>query len=454
MKKLSSTPCEVKPIPAVSAISEPVLSDPYEKLKIFRQAVYDTLGPARDALFELADAVLLTRQANSFVELSLSPMFHRRWPSLYEALQDGRPDAGALAKLYAAQIPSSDRPIFVGDHTAWPRLSAPTLSDRTIEHHPTKIWGNKPITIGQGYSTIAFLPDEKRAWALPLFHERIESTTDPIQKGANQLRRVCDLSKTRPISLWDSEYGCASFVKATADLEADKVIRMRPNRCLWGAPPPYCGWGRPAEHGAKFKISDQATWPEPSQTLELTDEKLGPVVVQLFEHLHLREAKDHVFPVIRIHRPDAKNTRRDPKDLFIAWIGQAPPPLEEWWAFYLKRFVIECWYHLAKSRFYWTLPRLKTPEQSQRWSDLMPFLTWQAWLAKPLVADCPLPWQKPQTDMTPQRVLQSMGGILTQIGTPASQPKPRGKSPGWPTGRLRTKAPRYNVVKKSSKEPA
>ena len=158
-------------------------------------------------------------------------------------------------------------------------------------------------------------------WALPLFHERIESTTDPIQKGANQLRRVCDLSKTRPISLWDSEYGCASFVKATADLEADKVIRMRPNRCFWGAPPPYCGWGRPAEHGAKFNISDQATWPEPSQTLELTDEKLGPVVVQLFENLHLREAKDHVFPVIRIHRTDAKNTRRDPKDLFIAWMA-------------------------------------------------------------------------------------------------------------------------------------
>ena len=84
----------------------------------------------------------------------------------------------------------------------------------------------------------------------------------------------------------------------------------------------------------------------------------------------------------------------------------------------------------------------------------MPLLTWQIWMAKPIVADCPLPWQKPQTNPTPERVVQSMGGILTQIGTPAGVPKTRGKSPGWPKGRPRKKAPRYAVVKKSKKRQA
>ena len=41
----------------------------------FRQNAYVALGPARDALFELADAVLLMRAANSFVELSTCPVF-------------------------------------------------------------------------------------------------------------------------------------------------------------------------------------------------------------------------------------------------------------------------------------------------------------------------------------------------------------------------------------------
>jgi hypothetical protein len=53
------------------------------KLVAFRQAAYDVLGPARDALFELGDAVLLTPRVNSFAELSLSPIFRRRWPSVY-----------------------------------------------------------------------------------------------------------------------------------------------------------------------------------------------------------------------------------------------------------------------------------------------------------------------------------------------------------------------------------
>jgi hypothetical protein len=35
----------------------------------------------------------------------------------------------------------------------------------------------------------------------------------------------------------------------------------------------------------------------------------------------------------------------------------------------------------------WTLPNLGTAKQSERWSDLMPLMTWQLWLAKDLVED-------------------------------------------------------------------
>ena len=49
-------------------------------------------------------------------------------------------------------------PILAGDHTAWPRPDALTLQERTIEHQATGIYGNRPITVGQGYSTIAWIP--------------------------------------------------------------------------------------------------------------------------------------------------------------------------------------------------------------------------------------------------------------------------------------------------------
>ncbi len=47
----------------------------------------------------------------------------------------------------------------------------------------------------------------------------------------------------------------------------------------------------------------------------------------------------------------------------------------------------------------------------------MPILTWQLWLAKDIVKDYHLPWQKPQTNLTPGRVAQSMLELLVEIGT-------------------------------------
>jgi hypothetical protein len=81
----------------------------------------------------------------------------------------------------------------------------------------------------------------------------------------------------------------------------------------------------------------------------------------------------------------------------------------------------------------------------------MPLLTWQLWLAREIVQDSPLPWQKKShffAYLTPGRVAQSIGAVLAVIGSPALAPKPRGKSPGWPQGKKRTPKLRYPVVKK------
>jgi hypothetical protein len=96
------------------------------------------------------------------------------------------------------------------------------------------------------------------------------------------------------------------------------------------------------------------------------------------------------------------------------------------------------------------MPKLSTPKQCERWSDLMPLMSWELWLARDIVADNPLPWQKPSTTLTPGRVAQAFAGVLAAIDTPAQPPKPRGKSPGWPQGKSRHKRTRYPVVKKGS----
>jgi hypothetical protein len=63
----------------------------FEPLQTFRQEIHQLLTKAKDATFELMDAVMTTRHASSLAEFSLSPMFRRRYPSTYEALEDSRP---------------------------------------------------------------------------------------------------------------------------------------------------------------------------------------------------------------------------------------------------------------------------------------------------------------------------------------------------------------------------
>ena len=54
----------------------------FNQLQEFRQTLYDTLGNARDPIFDVMDAVLVSACVVSYVSLSQSPGFRRQWPSI------------------------------------------------------------------------------------------------------------------------------------------------------------------------------------------------------------------------------------------------------------------------------------------------------------------------------------------------------------------------------------
>ncbi|MEG4858322.1 hypothetical protein QUB75_11950 [Microcoleus sp. K1-B6] len=66
------------------------------------------------------------------------------------------------------QVPVAEHLLVAIDHTAWGRPDAKTLKDRTHEYQGG-------VIIGQGYSTIAWIPEAQGSWALPLLHERIRA---------------------------------------------------------------------------------------------------------------------------------------------------------------------------------------------------------------------------------------------------------------------------------------
>ena len=421
-----------------------------EPLRSFRQEVHRLLTKAKDATFELMDAVMTTRHASSLAEFSLSPMFRRQYPSTYEAIEDSRPQRNQSMKLCISRIPSQKYIALAIDHTPWPRPDAKTLKDRTYEHQGKTKNG---IAIGQGYSTIAWLPEGESGWALPLRHERITSWESPIAKAAWQLKQVLKHCEQKVVVFLDREYGNAKWVLAIAECKVDCMMRIRSNACLYGIPPVYSGHGRPYKYGEKFKLADSETWTEPETCLELTDTVCGRVRVKMWTRLYLYGAAQNQVNLILVERIDPTKSGKILPPLWLVWTGERTMPLEEIWDQYLRRFGIEHWYRFAKQRLHWTMPSLKTPEQCERWSDLMPIMTWQLWLARDLVTQYHLPWQSATVKLSPGRVAQSMLALLIEIGTPASAPKSRGKSSGRAKGFKCTFRTRYPVARKTYSRP-
>src|SRR5260221_237320 len=101
-------------------------------LNEFRHAVSGCFKQAGDALFNTIDALSSETAAHSFPELSLSPFFHRRWPSLYEAFEDGKIDAEQLRQFFVQFAPhQSCRPQTL--HTGGATVAGKTARATTRE---------------------------------------------------------------------------------------------------------------------------------------------------------------------------------------------------------------------------------------------------------------------------------------------------------------------------------
>jgi hypothetical protein len=249
--------------------------------------------------------------------------------------------------------------------------------------------------------------------------------------------------------LGDGEYGCAPFLKSTADIDCLKLLRLRPNRVLYQAPQRYSGYGCPRKHGEKFALKDASTWGIPQEQTIAEDPKLGRLRICRWEALHFRQAADHPFTVILVERLDAPHS----KPLWLMWVGSEKPYLNQVWQQYLRRFAIEHWYRFVRQRLHWTCPRCPSLVPTQSWSDLMPLMTWQLWLARDIVHENLLPWQKTMSKLSPGRVANSFAPLLARIGSPAPEPKPRGNSPGTLAGRKRKPRTRFPIVKKTFSKP-
>jgi hypothetical protein len=447
--------------------------DSSDALQTFRRSLYECFHPRGDALFELTDAILTADSAvPSPVHLSLQSSHRRGWGSLYAALWRGRLDAEALRGLLARHpLIASETPVYAVDVSVWPRCDAECSPERGFYYHPSRHSAGQPIVAGWAYQFVAQLNFARESWTAPVDVERVRPAGDANVLAAEQVKVLLGrLGKAEvlPLFVFDAGYDPVKVQQGLEGSPCQILVRLRAGRRFYGDPSlagPPAKTGRPRRHGPKMKCNDPSSWPEPSAQHVCEDAGHGTVRVRAWSDLHPK-VQNHqgrggrgLLPIVvgtlilvEVERLPRGERRRRPRVLWLWWHGEGEPDLDLLWRSYVRRFDLEHTFRFLKQSMGWTTPRVRHPDQADRWTWLVLAAFTQLRLARACVADQRLPWERryDPARLTPTRVHRTVSALLVQLGTPAKPPKPCGRSPGRPKGSLSGRAKRYPALKRTA----
>lgn len=454
----------------VSRVDQVGRCDGSGRLRAFRSDWYGCLTRRADALFALADALLcIDGPVSCLPRLSLEPVFGRGWGSVYAALARGGVDELAARQLLVAHRPATCPPVFAVDTSVWVRCDAETSPDRGFYYSSARHSAGQPIVAGWSYSWIAQLREERSSWTAPLDVQRLPPRADTGTVTAEQVtglvERLGDQDRV-PLFVFDAGYDPIALTRDLAATRAQLLVRIRADRVFYRDPPARapCRPGRPRRHGARFGCADPGSWGAPDDELTVTDDQYGRAAVAAWVGLHPKLARRGRWAtaaqppivsgtVIRVqveHLPQP--TARAVKTLWLWWAGPGTPELATCWWAYLRRFDLEHTFRFAKHTLGWTTPRVRTPSQADRWTWLIVAAYTQLRLARGLVADTRLPWQRRlhPDRLTAARVRRGYRRLRDTLGTPAGPAKPSRPGPGRPKGSRRGPTTRHPAIKKAA----
>jgi DDE superfamily endonuclease len=426
-------------------------------LRQFRHDIYDCFLRRKDALFNTVDALMTETQAKSFPEVTQSLWFERKWPSLYKAFASGRIDEKYLREIFIRYLPKPDQGkwLWIGiDASSIARPDAVTSADRTAQHVHNLPECKKPITFGWQFSTVVVLPNPASSWTYLLDQQRVTSEMTATEVAYSQLARLVPHVPANTIVALDRGYDATWLWCRCSGLDIGVLGRLKSNRCFYRvAPAPTGKKGAPRKDGAKLQPKDSGTHGEPDGMWSGPDDKGRPVEVTWWKRMHVKQARWLEVTVVRVVRPHATNKERDPRVSWFVWIGDESVNLAQIALGYVLRFGQEHGYRFDKQALLWEQPRLRTPEQFERWSQIVAIVHNHLVLSRSLVEPELRPWENKQRQSTPQQVRRGIGKLLPRLGTPTQPPQPRGKSKGRMKGASVKKAQRFAVIRKKPKLP-
>ena len=414
----------------------------------------------------------------SLPELTLEAVHRRGHGAMYDALAAGEVGVASLRMSLAGLVlprTSQGRLRLAVDVTAWPRPDAECSPQRSHCHRPCRCDGVRQTIPGWNYSVVAALESGRTSWTAPLDAVRLRPDDDATEVTAAQIRDLIGRLRAaghlragdpNVLIAVDSGYDVIRLAYLLADLSVELVGRLRSDRVFYGPAPERAGErGRPSRHGDELKLADQTTHPSPGAVCAGTHDRYGAYTLRAYGHQHPRLGRrggwtEHPgeLPVIEgtiIHvQVERLPGDRKPKPMWLWHSNPEPAQLDlaRVFAAFLRRFDLEHTFRFFKQTLGWTRPRVRTPQQADRWTWIILAAYTQLRLARSLTEDLRRPWEKPliPAKLTPARVRRGFPRIRRTSTDPVAAPKTTRPGPGRPKGSAnKHRAPRYPVGKQT-----
>jgi hypothetical protein len=311
---------------------------------------------------------------------------------------------------------------------------------------------------------------------------RVTSQEKKNVVGAEQIKDLL-ADKSLPfegelkVLVGDSDYSkrpCLGRVYCgAAQNESDElvtIVRAANNRTFYHSPPEIEGKqpvGHPTWYGTPFRLPDPESWGEADEEEWTTGTthrgKSYRVQLQGWHNIRMTGSREypmheHPFTLVRAVVLDETGQPRYKRPLWLIVMGKrrTEVSLVEVWETYGQRVDLEHYFRFGKQKL--LLNSYQTPEveHEENWGQIVQLAYILLWLAAEVVEDRPRPWEKPHPRKkggltSPGRAQRGFGGIISQIGTPAKPPKPRGNSPGRAKGEKPEPRDHQPVIKKGKK---
>ena len=416
----------------------------------FLKSVYNSIEKRSDSYLEMAMALASTEYVESIVALSESPIYKRRFSSIYESLKEVAIDKDKLLaanlEMFAKESELLDGyEVYSGDSTFIKRQEAKTMPERVMKRLSTG-----ELAYGHETYWTTRLVSQENSWTGIALVSRMSENETVTTAAAKHLLEIDAKSKSKKPKLFvfDAGHG-VDILKAKRKSEKSDIVKRVKGNQVFYYQANYQGRGRPRKYGEKIKLNN---FKKAANQKIIIKHKNRTLRISSWQGLQTAKYMDIPLAVLKLEFIDSNSKAVFARPIFLITTATNTNP-EIIARAYLWRASHELTFRFMKQHL--ALTKNQSPDlvNCDNCYQLVAIAMNMLLAIKDSLNSKPKPWYPKTINKTiSQRQAQKQAlGFFLKLAVTSNPPRPAGKAFGRPKGYHPPPRTSYKVLRKTNK---